>query len=357
MGALTLKSFPFELRGWDIEKFESIDPTDGFGSNTRVYVSKNQIVQIEPDYDINNFNTWLTNKGRQFFDGIFGSWNYDEKNNNEPILKNNLWAKIINLLTQTIFISKLCRKRQNDNQFLIIVFEVLSIEMLSILLIFSQKYSFIKLRRAENYKINNELETNFQLNLAGNKTKLATSTLCLLISNNPRYEGYYLNLNLRQRFFKGNFKCLMIGSLLNLTFPVSFLGSNLNILKTIIEGNHATCRELKFAKNPILVFNQELLKRHDGKNTIEMLKILKYTNIFNVNWNGFNMLNPSLHDGGLNYLNKFSAVNTKDFNNFNSIYFLNVSSHKINNLKKIVDLKLFNLIQTNTKQTFKKNNF
>jgi hypothetical protein len=25
-----------------------------------------------------------------------------------------------------------------------------------------------------------------------------------LISSNPRYEGYYLNLNLRQRMLKGN---------------------------------------------------------------------------------------------------------------------------------------------------------
>lgn len=40
MGALTLKSFPFELRGWEIGKFESIDPTDGFGYSTRVYISK-----------------------------------------------------------------------------------------------------------------------------------------------------------------------------------------------------------------------------------------------------------------------------------------------------------------------------
>ena len=66
MGALTLKSFPFELRGWDIEKFESIDPTDGFGSNIRVYISKDQIVQIEPDYNINTFNTFntLSNKKR-----------------------------------------------------------------------------------------------------------------------------------------------------------------------------------------------------------------------------------------------------------------------------------------------------
>jgi NADH dehydrogenase/NADH:ubiquinone oxidoreductase subunit G len=75
MGALTLKSFPFELRGWDIEKFESIDPTDGFGSNTRVYISKQQIVQIEPDHNETTSNPWLSDKGRQFFDGIFGSWN------------------------------------------------------------------------------------------------------------------------------------------------------------------------------------------------------------------------------------------------------------------------------------------
>ena len=83
MGALTLKSFPFELRGWDIEKLESIDPTDGFGSDTRAYVSKDQIVQIEPDYNIHTTNTWLTDKGRQFFDGIFGTWsknkNFEKK--------------------------------------------------------------------------------------------------------------------------------------------------------------------------------------------------------------------------------------------------------------------------------------
>ena len=36
MNTLTLKSFLFELRGCNIEKFETIDPTDR--SNTRVYI-------------------------------------------------------------------------------------------------------------------------------------------------------------------------------------------------------------------------------------------------------------------------------------------------------------------------------
>lgn len=74
VGALTLKSFPFELRGWDIEKFESIDPTDGFGTNTRVYISKQQIIQIEPDHSENTSSVWLSDKGRQFFDSLFGFW-------------------------------------------------------------------------------------------------------------------------------------------------------------------------------------------------------------------------------------------------------------------------------------------
>jgi hypothetical protein len=349
MGALTLKSFPFELRGWDIEKFESIDPTDGFGSNTRVYISRNQVVQIEPDYNIHTLNTWLTDKGRQFFDGIFSTWDQKKKNTTQT-LTHNSWTQLINTLVQTIYISTICQKQQQKNQSLTIVFENLSIEALSILMLFSQNYSFIKLKRAESYKINNELESTFQLNVASNKSKLNSSNLCLLISNNPRYEGYFLNLSLRHRVLKGNFKCLMIGSLIDLTFPVSFLGSNLNILKTIVEGNNIVCQEFKYAKNPIIVFNQELLKRQDANNTIELLKILKYANVFSNTWNGLNMLNPSLHDGGISYLNKFSTFNVQDLNNKSSLYFLNVSSNKINNLKKIIDLKLLNYIPNKLNQ-------
>lgn len=353
MGALTLKSFPFELRGWDIEKYEGIDPTDGFGSNTRIYVNKNQVVQIEPEYNTHTFNTWLTDKGRQFFDGIFGTWNPKQKNKNQLLVTNKSWYEIIKTLIQTIYISKLCQTQQNKNQFLTIIFENLSIEVLNMLILLSENYSFIKLRRAENYKSNNNLESNFQVNLTTNKTKLNTSNLCLLVSNNPRYEGYSLNLNIRQRFFKGNFKCLMIGSLIDLTFPISFLGSNLNVLKSIAEGNNITCQEFKFSKNPILIYNNELLKRYDGENTVEILKMMKYANIFNKTWNGLNMLNSSLNDVGTSYLSKFLPFNLKDLNNFNLVYFLNISNNKINNLKKIIDLKLLNYLSNNQQNSIK----
>lgn len=338
MGALTLKSFPFELRGWDIEKFESLDPTDSFGSNTKVYVSKDQIVLIEPDYNVNTFNTWLTDKGRQFFDGLFGSWNPNLKN---AKLKPNFWANILKSIFETIYILDHCNKQQFKKKTLTIVIENISLEILSILLILSQNYSFIQLRKAESFKLPTDLEKTFQLNVASNKIKLNNSTLCLLISNNPRYEGYYLNLNLRQRFLKGNFKCLVLGSFIDLTFPTTFLGSNISILKSVTEGNNLICQDLKDSKTPLTIYNNELFKRNDNYTVIRILENLNYyTN--GKHFNGLNNLNPSLSETGSNITNNFIPLTLKDLNNSSLLYFINTSFYNNSNLKKITELKLLN---------------
>ena len=156
MGALTLKSFPFELRGWDIEKFESIDPTDGFGINTRVYISKQQIVQIEPDHSETTSNAWLSDKGRQFFDGIFGAWNTKNEHNKDIILKKGYWQKNLKTMLKTIYLFEHCTAKTKKTHFLTIVFENLGIETLSLLKIMEQRYSFLKLRRAENLNMPND---------------------------------------------------------------------------------------------------------------------------------------------------------------------------------------------------------
>jgi hypothetical protein len=341
MGALTLKSFPFELRGWDIEKFESLDPTDSFGSNTRVYINKDQIILIEPDYNNNNFNTWITDKGRQFFDGMFHSWNTSKK-------RQDNWTNILNSLSQAIYILDHCNKQQFTKKFFTIVFENLSLEVLNMLLILSQNYSFIKLKRTENFNINNDLESFFQLNVASNKTKLNDSTLCILISSNPRYEGYYLNLNLRQRYLKGNFKCLNIGSIVDLTFPLTFLGSNIQILKSITEGNNLICQDLKLSKNPLVIYNNELFKRKDSNNILKLLQMLNYSNNFNKNWNGLNMLSSSLSENGIQLTSKFPSFSNKNLNDSYILYFINISGNNTQNLKKITELNLLNYSLTKT---------
>jgi NADH-quinone oxidoreductase subunit G len=342
MGALTLKSFPFILRSWNVKNHDSIDPTDSFGQETKVYVNKNKVVKIEPQFTNNISNPWLTDKGRQFFDGIFTNL-ANEKSSNETYVKNtNQWNMIFSNLQKTFYIFDICNFKNVNKFYYFIVFENLNIENLSFLSLISQVHPFIKIKRAENVKINNDLETDFQINSATSTSALASSSLCLLVGTNTRNEGSSLNLKLRQRYFKGSFKFLTIGSFLNLTFPVSFLGSNLSILKLVIGGNLTACQDLANASNPILIANSDIFKKNNLFELFNSLKTLKHANILSKIWNGYNVLNSSIYDTGLQNLGQFSFFLLKDLLTFSSLHIINVNLNNVANFKKVVESRIIN---------------
>jgi hypothetical protein len=69
--------------------------------------------------------------------------------------------------------------------------------------------------------------------------------------------------------------------LFNFTFPVLFLGSNISVLKTILEGNNRICQHFKFFENPLLIYNSEILKRTDVKNLLTFTKTLEFAYFIN----------------------------------------------------------------------------
>lgn len=342
MGALTLKSFPFVLRSWNVRSYDSIDPTDSFGQETKVYIQKNQVIKIEPQFANNTLSPWLTDKGRQFFDSIFGK--ASEKNtqlNSLPVKTTKQWETLFKNINKTFYIFDICNFKNAERFFFIIVFENVNVEILNFLSLISQIHPFIKVRRAENVKLNSDLESNFQVESATSISKLSASSLCLFVGVNTRYEGSYLNLKLRQRYFKGNFKFLSIGSLLDFTFPVSFLGSKKSTLKTITEGNHTYCQDIVKASNPILITNIETLKHKN------LQEFLSHGNIINKVWNGYNVLNPSLYETGVHNLGKFSSLTFKDLLSFSSFYMINVNLSNVSNLKKIAESRLISYKSSN----------
>jgi hypothetical protein len=342
LGALTLKSYPFEVRGWDVEKQKSIDSTDGFGSNTRIYVSNNQIVQIEPDYDSNTSSSWITDKGRQFFDGIFGKFNSGDNNSSLNTLNKQSWLSILNLLIKTVYTFEHCYNHLDRKKSLTIVFENASLEMLGLLNILSQNYSFLKVRRADSTRLSNDLESSFQVNSPATKSKLKKSNACFIVATNPRYEGFILNLSLRQRFLKGNFKCFIFGSAVNLTFPTIFLGSNLKTFMSIYEGNHSNSQDLKFKNRPTLLMNSEIFKRNDGKNLIHLLKTSEKFGFLNKLWNTVSILNPSIDEAGLNATAKFQSLTDKDILGFSPLYLINVNLNNLTSFKQMAVSKMLN---------------
>lgn len=338
MGALTLKVFSNELREWELIEGEAIDPTDSFSTDLRLSIRENQIYLAEP----NDPNIpWITDKGRLFFDGMF------DKSLPEKIEWEAFFKEIFELM---YFIDHLNFQKRNSFSF-VFVFENLSIELLSILYLLEQNCSLIKLRKAENSNIDNDLEFNYQLNDTSQKPKLHESTLGLLVGVNPRYEGYVLNLNLRQRFLKGGFKLLSIGPMLDLTFPTYNLGSNLNVLKSIGEGTHLICQDFKNTNYPLLITNTELFKRSDAK---IFFKILKHAGIIQTSWNGLNILNHNMNSVGVNSLNKFLPISSEDFNNFFGFYSVNVPVDAVSSIKQLTELHLLNVFSKNslTKKVF-----
>ena len=329
MGALTLKAFSDELREWEFIEGEGIDPTDSFGVNLRLSIRENQIFLAEPsDPTI----PWITDKGRLFFDGMF------EKKSE----KQADWELFFNDILELIyFMDHLNFHKKNASSF-IFAFENISLETLNMLYLIKQNCSLIKLRKVESHKSLNDLESGYQLSSMTQKPKLHMSSLCILLNTNPRYEGYVLNLSLRQRFLKGDFKLLNIGSMLDLTVPTYSLGSNFSVLKSLGEGTHLSCQDIKNADHPMLITNTETLKRNDAKIFME---VLKYTSVIDVAWN---VLNHNLSSAGIQSLNRFLPLTTEDFVNFFGLYYINVSLDSTTNIKKLVELHLLNIMSLPT---------
>lgn len=329
MGALTLKAFSDELREWEFTEKESIDPTDSFGTSLRLSIRENQVFLAEP----NDHNTpWLTDKGRLFFDGMF------EKVSDKP----TDWKGFFNEIVELMYLMDHLNYQKKNVLPFIFAFENLSLETLNMLYLIKQNCSFVKLRKAENHKSLNDLECNYQLSSNIQKPRLYLSSLCFLLNINSRYEGYVLNLNLRQRFLKGGFKLFNIGSMLDLTIPTYNLGSNISILQSLGEGTHVVCQDIKNADFPIFVTNTEILKRDDAQIFIE---ILKYAGVINLVWN---VLNHSISSAGIQLLSQFLPLETEDFVNFFGLYYINVSLCSTANVKKLTELRLLGIFSSQT---------
>ena len=122
VGALTLKPNAFQSRPWELKCVESIDLTDGLGSNIYVTFKGNEILQIYPKINKTLNSSWISNKARFYFDSIkysrlksvyharqlsngiqldsgFGSWN--PKVDKSPVLflvNEELDLKALNIL-------------------------------------------------------------------------------------------------------------------------------------------------------------------------------------------------------------------------------------------------------------------
>ena len=350
VGALTQKPYPFLSRSWELKTANSIDFSDGFGQNTQVYFKNSQIVKINSGFDFSlNDNPWISDKTRFSFDGMFspsrvlkGIIDFDL--NKSFFL--STWKPLLSEIVTTLYFQDHLNKHLFKKNKLIIIFSnIISLEVLNLLYLFSKKYTFIELRKFEGENINNDLENNFLMH--SNKilkSELSKSNLSFLIGVFSRYEGVSFNLELRKRYLNGNFKIISLGSSKDLTFPSKNLGSNIKNLKTLVEGNSVLCQDFITLKNPIVTVSSHSFCRKDSNSVSILLNELK-TKLqkYHENWNNINVLNTSINEAGINYLNTFKSISENDLKNSAGLYFINMQPNSVK-LQKLAKIKLLNYL-------------
>jgi NADH-quinone oxidoreductase chain G len=350
VGALTSKPYPFIGRNWELKNVNSIDFSDGFGVDLQICLKNNKIVKILPGYnqDDNKVN-WISDKTRFAFDGMFsperilrGFVIKGSSQNLLPLSWKDLFEEIAYII---YFQDHLARHFLKTNLLTIVFSSNVSNEVLNLLTLLSKKYSFVQLRKSEPSNIENDLESKFLLNSASNKYQLAQSKICFLIGLNTRYEGSSLNLKLRHRYLKGDFKIISLGSAIDLTFPISYLGLNLKTLTSVIEGNNFFCQELANGSNPTIICGSELFKRKDALTTSKLLNLLKkYLQSIDQEWSNINILNTFLNESGVHYVNTFKYFNEQDLQKSVGLYFID-TCRNIPNLRKTIQYHLLNRFQ------------
>nr|YP_010131943.1 NADH dehydrogenase subunit 11 [Odontella regia]QQD79322.1 NADH dehydrogenase subunit 11 [Odontella regia] len=353
VGALTSKPYPFIGRNWELKSNFSIDASDSFGSNIELFLKNNKIIKIvgTTDPSISRF-PWISDKTRFSFDGMFASTkilNPFIKTKTDEI-RSVKWKTLFKHICSILYFhDHLSYHFAKQKLFVICFSSSISLEVLNLLIILAKKFSFIRLKRVDQSKINNDSELNFLTNFKKTVfSKLNHSNLCVLLGINTRYETFPLNLKLRQRFSKGNFKTILFGSSTDLTFPTSYGSFNLNLVRSLVEGNNAICQELLNAKSPIIFISSEITKRKDIKVLSKLLDVLKFQlQLYHNNWDNTFLLGNELNEAGLNYLSNFESISEKTVENTGILYCLN-TSFETPVLKKLVELKLLNLVRNKT---------
>ncbi|MDA9573698.1 NADH-quinone oxidoreductase subunit NuoG [Rickettsiales bacterium] len=306
VGALTSKPYAFKARSWELTSTDSIDIMDAMGSNISIDSKGLEVLRILPRVNEEINEEWISDKARFCYDGLKYQRLDKSYIKKQDKLQPASYNEAINEIAQK-FISL------NKDEIALFSGQFTSLEEIFILNHLCQK-SEIKYKecRLANQNLD-PLDSSYLFN-----TKIENidkADFCLLIGTNPRIEAPLLNSKIRQNYITGKLKIAAIGcGDADLTYKYNNLGNDLAILNEILSNKSQICKDIKNAKNPIMIIGQDAISISEGSNVIETCKKIAQK---------YNFITPSSNN--LNYLSRSSglinglALNFTYSNNCNDI--------------------------------------
>ena len=282
VGALTSKPYAFSARPWELKSVESIDTLDSICSNIRVDIRGYEIMRVLPSLNEELNEEWLNDKSRFSFDGL------KRQRLCDPLIKKEgKFVQISWIEAFEIILDRLKNSKGNLKGIIGSQCDFESAFMLKNLLSIFGKVDIDN--NDKNMLREIDFEYLYKFNTKISNIELSDS--CILIGVDPRKEAAILNLNLRKRYLNGNFKVANIGSVLNLTFPCTNLGSSSEDIIKLSQGQHSFCETLRKSKRPMIIFGSSFLNSFDENTSRLILSyISKNTKAYSEKWQGINFV-------------------------------------------------------------------
>ena len=252
VGALTSKPYAFVTRPWEVRSTDTIDVSDGIGSNIRIDSRGTDILRVLPRFSEEINEEWITDKARFSFDGLqvqrLTTPLMRQGDTFQPVSWEEAFEKIGTHLRKT-----------DGSRLHGLVGESVDSETAYILrkFLLAQGSSSLRIQGCAS-DLDNSFPSSYTMNpsIYG----IEDADLCLLIGVDTRFESSLLNVRLRKRSLEGCFTVGTIGPAFDPTYPVEHLGSTMKTLMDLVEGKHSFCKDLYEAKNPIILCGSSLFE-------------------------------------------------------------------------------------------------
>ncbi len=274
VGALTLKTIPFQTRPWELQSLESLDLTDCLGSNIYILYKNQEILKIVPKKNNLINDSWISNKARFYFNLIY-------------INKKFKQADLLNFTKPSLFLL-------NPD---------LDLKTLLLLKKLSYKNKSYSIRLLNSTSLKNNIY------FWGYKKKINTirsleNCICLFLASNLQIEASVLNIKLRAKIKLKKVKFYNLGFSFKSDFPLNFLKFNISEIIFLFLGKHRVLSKNFFNFNFLIFSNKILLNQLDT----HFINFFFYKNIQIVSYH----LNSFCNSECLNFLH-LKKFNFKEF--------------------------------------------
>lgn len=234
VGALTLKTLPYQIRPWEIQTIESIDLSDSLGSNIYLIYRGLDLFRVVPKKKNFLNDSWVSNKGRFYFELMVKS-----------ITPSNFGSYIKDLRGLKLFLA-------NPD---------LDLKTLSFLKVQSQKYASVSVRLLNSTKeTTNLFFWNTKQTLKGFSENIPYTFF--LLTTNLQVEMPLLNIRLRSSLLQ-NSTAVFFGCSFDCNFPVFFARFSIREIAFLISGSFFFST-LFFKTESIIFANKALCNRLDS---------------------------------------------------------------------------------------------